>query len=93
MENPLILCDQNGKFKMALLLIEKNKCTKLFWNPYINAEVMVWTNPDGRVHTLTQMCMQEHTLTKWITVSKATEENYYIRTLPESKFQKAFLLI
>ena len=31
-------------FQMALLLFKENNCAKLFWNPYINVEVMVRTS-------------------------------------------------
>ena len=31
-------------FKMELLLLKENNCTKLFWNPYINVKVMVRTS-------------------------------------------------
>ena len=31
-------------FQMALLLLEDNKCAKLFWNPCINVQVMAWTS-------------------------------------------------
>ena len=30
-------------FQMALILIKKNNCAKLFWNPCINVEVMALT--------------------------------------------------
>ena len=32
------------KFQMALLLLKKNHCAKLFWNACINVEVMAWTS-------------------------------------------------
>ena len=31
-------------FQMALLLLKKNNCAKLFWNICINVEVMAWTS-------------------------------------------------
>ena len=31
-------------FQMALLLLEDNNCAKLFWNPWINVQVMAWTS-------------------------------------------------
>ena len=31
-------------FQMSLLLFKENNCAKLFWNPYINVEVMVRTS-------------------------------------------------
>ena len=31
-------------FQMALLLLKENNCTKLFWNPCINVEVMAQTS-------------------------------------------------
>ena len=31
-------------FQIALLLFKANNCAKLFWNPYINVEVMVQTS-------------------------------------------------
>ena len=37
-------------FQMALLLLKKNNCTKLSWNPCINVEVMARTNPDRCKH-------------------------------------------
>ena len=31
-------------FQMAFLLLEGNNCAKLFWNPCINVQVMLWTS-------------------------------------------------
>ena len=47
-------------FYMALLLLKYNNCAKLFWNPCINVEVMVRTNPDGRPHALTHTHTHTH---------------------------------
>ena len=30
-------------FHMTLELVEENKCAKLFWNQFINVEIMLWT--------------------------------------------------
>ena len=48
-------------FQMALLLLKGNNCAKLFWNPCINVKVMVWTNPVGRTHGLTDSRMHSNT--------------------------------
>ena len=36
-------------FQMALLLLKNNNCANLFLNPCIIVQVMVRTNPDGRM--------------------------------------------
>ena len=40
-------------FQMAFLLVKDNNCAKLFWNPYINVEVVAWTYLDEWMHTCT----------------------------------------
>ena len=40
-------------FQMPLLLLKGKNCAKLFWNPWIIVQVMVWTNPDGSTDALT----------------------------------------
>ena len=32
---------------------KENNCANLFWNPSINIEIIVWTNPNGRRHART----------------------------------------
>ena len=40
-------------FQTALLILKGNNCAKFFWNPCINVQVMVRTNPDGCMDTRT----------------------------------------
>ena len=46
---PLTIPEQ--MFQMALLLLKKKHCAKLFWNAAINVEVMARTNQDRHMHT------------------------------------------
>ena len=47
-------------FQMTLLILEDNKCAKLFWNPYIYVQVMTQTNLDGRTHECSMHAQHMH---------------------------------
>ena len=56
-------------FQMALLLLKENNCDILFWNPYINVEVMAQTSNLWPFYQLTFKCDLQPT---WTNVPHAT---------------------
>ena len=60
-------------FQMALLVLEDNKCAKLFWNPYISVQVMTQTNLDGPTHECLTHAQHMH-ITEIVTTMSGSQQ-------------------